>query len=705
MADALLVLDDLIVAAPHADRDIGASDMARRIRQWFVEARDHRLWRDYCREADEDEGYYTGVDKDGKPYGAWSINGSTEEARTLAEAGRPVLTLRHIKPQVDVLVGTERQNLMDVKALPQGDEDEDDARLMTQLLKWVSDQKEANETLSVGFKDGIIRGMYAVDVGLDWRSNPLTGDVYLRLLKPGKNVIWDPYWERHDFGLQTARYVLEYEWVWKADILARCPDKAEEIENALRRLGDSWMAEPGRTTDGGRDAYGDVQSHPLEPVRPEEAFYDPAMGRVLVITAWWRTWEYSWIVADRATGKIHDFKSGSDAREFVRSDPAHLTAVERAKTRIRKATVLPATLTEIEPEDDSPYTNDREHYPIVAYLADWMGDVVEGLVRALKDPTRIENKRASQAAELAQKYASMRQKVEEGALLNPEALNDPSDHSVIVVRPGRMQGLGWHTPQGLAESVRVLEGLQETMKGTLREIGPNTELLGLKGDAVSGIAMARRQMAGQTIRIPYFDNHRRTRKLVFVRMARRVQQSFTMERTERLVGALGEPITVRINPAEFRRDGYDKDALKRLRAEMATDPMKPRVLRDVEGLKFDIVISEQPATPTARAALVEQLVNVVAQFPAFFPLVADVLFNLLPDLPDRPILLERIKAWQVTQGVGQATPAMPGMPLRQPPLPPGMQPGEPGVTATPMPQVPSVPGIPPGALGPMGQVA
>ena len=701
----LLTPDDLLLRLPRADRDLGTRDIAYRSRQWFEEAMAHRVWRNYIREAEEDEGYYSGVDRDGKPYGAWSINGSTQEAREIADSGRPVVSMRRIKPKVDMLVGTERQNRMDLRALPQGDEDEDDARIMTELLKWVADQKEANEIHAAGFKEGLVRGMYAIEVGIDWASDIIQGDPYLELLKPGVNVIWDPWWKKHDFALQTARYVIRYEWAWVEDVIAQNPEKEDEIRQSLGRLMQPVVPEA-RSTDGGADPYGSVTSHPMEPQGAMAQFYDPAMQRILVLTAWWREWRLKWIVADKATGQIHDFEDETSARDFAKSDPANLKAVGRRVRVIRTATTLPATMTTVEDETDSPYANDTEQYPVTAFLADWTGDVIEGLVRALKDPERISNKRISQALELAQKYGSMRAMFESRALVNPNALDDPADQTPIEIRPGQSGKIGWFQPTGLMQAVQVHESIANDMKTVMLEIGPNQELLGQQGQAVSGIAMARRQMAGQTISLPYFDNHRRTRKLVGERLARRVQQSFTLERTMRLVGGDGRPMSIRLNPVEFRRQGYDKDALKRLRQEMMADPAKPRILRDVESLKFDLVISEAPATPTALAALIEQLLNVLQQYPAIFPLVADIVFTLLPDLPDRPQVLQRVRQWMASQGIqgdGIAPPQPPPGPGG--PFVPGAQPGEVGRTVAPAPPGAMMPAAVPTGAMPTGAAA
>lgn len=640
---------DLLVLAAQSTRDLGfADEVALRIRSWYLEAMASKLWVDYIRESDEDEGYYTAAD-----YGAWSVNGQRQDARDLAQSGRPVVSIRHIKPQVDVLWGTQRQNKVDVRALPQGDEDEDDAKMMSLVMKYEAEQLKLQYHESEVFKGGLIRGMSAVELGIDWSGDTQQGRVYVERLVPGKNCIWDPWWDRRGrFDLDDARFVIRWDWAWVDDVVTQYPEKADEIQTAVAHL-TQMIAPQQATTDGNpADAYGSTTSHPLEhPFGVNESFYDPAMHRIMVATGWWRTYRSKWLVYDKARGAQEVFPSHAEAKAFVDSDPDHLELIERRERVVRTATVLPGTGQTLEQDTDSPYDNDLEHYPIIPFIADKTGDVIEGLVRGLKDPQRIENKRISQAVELAQKYASMRRKAELNAVENPEAL-DVNDGKTIFVRPGKMNAIGWDTPDGLAESVRIHEVLSQDMTRMMREVGPSTDLLGQRGQASSGIAIARRQMQGQTTMFPYFDNLTLWRELVYARLARRIQQTYTLEKTLRLTGPLNEPVIVRINPEPFRGKDYDKDALKRLREEARLDPAKPHILRDASALKFDVVFAEAPSTPTARSALVEQLNNVVTAFPGIMPLVIDVLFKLLPDLPDRAELLGRVKAWQMAQGIG-----------------------------------------------------
>lgn len=677
MTDIQGPVDLLLLAAQTPGRDLFADEVALRIRSWYLEAMASKLWQDYIRESDEDEGYYTAAD-----YGAWSVNGQRQDARDLAQSGRPVVSIRHIKPQVDVLVGTQRQNKVDVRALPQGDEDEDDAQMMSLVIKHEAEQLKLQHHESEVFKSGLIRGMSAAEIGIDWSGDTKQGRIYIERLTPGKTCIWDPWWnQRGRFDLDDARFVLRWEWVWVDDVVAQYPEQAEEIQAAVAHL--TQMAAPQQaTTDGNQaDAYGSTTSHPLEhPLGVNESFFDPDMRRIMVATGWWRTYRSTWLVYDKVRGSQEEFPSRAEAKAFVDSDPTHLDLFERKQRVIRQATVLPATAQTLEEDTDSPYTNDLEHYPIIPFIADKTGDVIEGLVRGLKDPERIENKRISQAIELAQKYASMRRKAELNATENPEAL-DATDGKTIFVKPGKMNAIGWDTPDGLAESVRIHEVLAQDMTRMMREVGPSTDLLGQKGQASSGIAIARRQMQSQTTMFPYFDNLTLWRETVYARLARRIQQTYTLEKTIRLTGPLNEPVIVRINPEQYRGADHDKEGVRRLREEARLDPAKPRVLRDASALKFDVVFAESPATPTARSALVEQLNNVVTAFPGIFPLVADILFKLLPDLPDRAELLGRIQAWQATQGIGAppggqpGMPAAPGAPGAMPAAPPGMFPG------------------------------
>ena len=632
---------------------------------------------------------------------AWSKDNSTEDAKALESAGRPVLSSNHIKPAVDVLVGTEQQNRADPKAEPQGDEDEDDARAMSQLMKFVSDQVEMNETLSEGFKDAIVRMMACYGIEIDYSSDPVNGEIIFEKLIPGKDIRWDRKARRYD--RQDARYFLRPKMAWIEDVVAQYPEHAAVLRQALGLAEDEGRSE---STDGARaDAYGSTGHHPDDVVPHIDAqFYDPAMRRILVLEAWYREYEPQHMVVDKTTGTIEKMPDAASARAMAKSDAKNLTYSRRLVRRIKLATVLPATLQVLE-DGDSPYENDPEKYPFVPFIPDAIGDEVTSLVSQLKDSQRVENKRWSQLVELASTLVNIRPMYETGAVVNPDVLKNPADRSAVEVKPGHWGKVGFLYPSEVGEAVRLLYEAKTMAKSDMRDTGPNTDLLGIKSESSSGIAIARRQAQGQTQVTPYFTAFRRTRKLCYERLARRIQQHFTLEKTLRLRNEIGKSVLVRINPMEFRREDYDKDALRQARVA-ARQANGPLILRDVEALKYDIVISDGPITPTARAAMAEQLLAVAEKFPEAKMILLDVIFRMIPDLPDRPLLVERATRLRAMQGVIPPEEAgLPPVAAPAPGMPPVQQPGAemgavPGGTVAPMPQAPPI--APPPAAGAPG---
>lgn len=384
-----------------------AENIAFRSRLWFLEAWNHPIWKRYVRESEEDDGYYIGGELQ------WSKDGSTQDMERLKLQSRTVVSINHIQPVVDVLTGFERQNQYDIKAMPQGEKDEDaeDARLLSWLLKFAQEQTETQEIQSEVFEDGVIRGMGAVHIGVEWAhsENP-DGDILVEKLKPGKDLIWDPYWKKYD--LSDCRYIIRFTWTFFDDLLAQYPDQREMIQAAATGLDPAFaqMVSDNITSQGPiSDQYGRTTSEHAES-NPESMLqmYDPLGRRLLVLEVWYRRFEKIFVVHNSATGKVVVTDEEREADALVAADPGRWTKVQKSRRRIRMATVLPSTLQTLEGPMESPYENDKENYPFVAYVAKRRGDHIYGVVRNLKDPQLVENKRVSQVMDIIGKYGNIR---------------------------------------------------------------------------------------------------------------------------------------------------------------------------------------------------------------------------------------------------------------------------------------------------------
>ena len=607
-----------------------ADDLAERFRAWYLEAINARIFKDWRAEAEEDLAFYIG----GK--GQWGLRGDYSDYQKLIDEKRAAISINHIQAPIDMMSGYERGNRTDLKAVPQGADDVESAKLMTWFLKFAQDETGTQDELSEMFEDGNIQGMSVIEVGVDYTGEkPVNGEIALTRLQPWSEILWDPYWRKYDFS--DARYMLKFKWTFVADLVADYPEWENEIREAAGQL--SIVYTEGRTRADRRDNYGSVRSHPVEDLTEERQFYDPDDARMLVVEGYYRVYYTKYSLFDRVTGDVRECTDHAEASALKAADPKRLTIHRQESRKIRMGVVIPAAWLTIE-EDKNPYPNDDSHYPFVAYIAKRKGSTIYGMVRNLKDPQRIENKRWSQVIETLAKWAMLRPMYPKGSLTNPLTLGDASQSGPIEYDAEKApQGPGWwHAP--VAEITKVLETLAIAMKINIREIsGIGAAPLGFKREEEqSGIAIARLQQQMQVVTTVFFDNFRKTRRLFGQRMARRIQQVYTTEDTIRLTNEYGAPVLVQINPAEAEHM-TDEEFHQWAQAREAAG--KPKVLRDVKSLKYEVIISEAPATPSARASTFLSMLELVEKAPLFLQVLADKLLEY-SDMPDRPELIERL---------------------------------------------------------------
>lgn len=317
-------------------------EFAQRARQWYREAVEHSLWKDWILEADEDMAFYIG----GK--GQWGVRGSYRDYEKLQDERRSAVSINHIISVVDILSGYERSNRLDIRAMPQGDGDNEPAQLMSYLLKYAEEQTGATDIISDMFEDGNIRGMDLAKIGVDYTGEkPVNGEISMDRLTPGpgKDVIWDPYWKKYD--LSDARYIIESKWAFLLDLEAEYPEHKAELREAVYAL--RAIFKEGRSSSvTGRDNYGFVRNHPVENLQEEQHFYDPKDERLLIMEVWYHVYETKYSVFDRSTGQIHQCDDYAQAKALEESDKEKMKLHRSESKRIRMATVIPATYVTIE---------------------------------------------------------------------------------------------------------------------------------------------------------------------------------------------------------------------------------------------------------------------------------------------------------------------------------------------------------------------
>ena len=629
-------------------------------KQMFREEWEKPFWQNLRLNVATDFGYYNGT-------GQW-----TEEARAqMRQHKKPALVLNHIKPTCNVLFGLERMNRYEPKAAPEGNEDVQVADIFTRLLRRVMYDTDGEFVLSDGFEDGTICGVVAFELPIVYDEDPVHGKIAFKTVRVPDDLIWATPWREYD--LSDCRAVFRHRWVDIDLLLSRYPDHREAITEAL---GSAFKMTPADASQVGavlhegdpKDAYAGTDG-----IRPEEDrsfWFDEEHNRVRVLEIYYPEYYPNWILSS-SDGKrvIQSSDELKMKRVFARlveraSAFTGFKLLQRNVKKIHMMVALPVTNHVL--EEGQPFDKDPYGYPFVPYFAVLKRDDVYGIVRDLRDPQDEVNARRSQIAWLT-KATGDGWFVDEGSMVDVKAFEEQSrdPKGVYTVKanksdPRRMPPPT--LPQGLFEILRLAVN-------EIRQIsGVNSELTGTGAEdrSLSGVAMERRKQAGQVVTTGLFDNFKRTKRLLWQKMAKRIQEVYTDEQVVRLLnpetgadefvtinqvlaedGGQGTPMPA---PAGAGlQAGYEERPPATLPGQSPSPAHRFKVLNDISTLKYDIVMVESPASPTARQAALATMLELLQKVPAIAPLIVDVIFEMTEGLPNRDVVLKRVKAFVAEQ--------------------------------------------------------
>lgn len=640
----------------------------------FREEWEKPFWQNLRLNTATDFGYYNGP-------GQWS-----EEARAqMRQHKKPALVLNHIKPTCNVLFGLERMNRYEPKAAPEGNEDVQVADIFTRLLRRVMYDTDGEFILSDGFEDGTICGVVAFELPIFYDEDPVHGKIGFKTVRVPDDLIWSTPWREYD--LSDCRAVFRHRWIDIDLLLSRYPNHKKAITEAL---GSAFKMTPADASQVGailhegdpKDAYAGTDG-----IRPEEDrsfWFDEEHNRVRVLEVYYPEYYPTWILASsdgkRVIQSTDELKMRRVFQKLVERAGGFtgFKLLQRNVKKIHMLVCLPVSNHVL--EEGQPFEKDPYCYPFIPYFAVLKRDDIYGVVRDLRDPQDEINARRSQIAWLT-KATGDGWFVDEGSMVDVKVFEEQSrdPKGVYVVKPNKSDPRRMPPPtlpQGLFEILRLAVN-------EVRQIsGVNSELTGVGAEdrSLSGVAMERRKQQGQVITTGLFDNFKRTKRLIWQKMAKRIQEVYTEEQVVRLLNSeTGADEFVTIN--QVVPDGASAPGMPPVPGAAAPSPGMPpvpgpgggldagvpgegpatlpgqsptpgqrfKVLNDVSTLKYDIVMAETPASPTARQAALATMLELIQKVPAIAPLIVDVIFEMTEGLPNRDAVLKRVKQFVADQ--------------------------------------------------------
>ena len=417
-----------------------------------------------------------------------------------------------IKRVISMISGHQRRNRKNTIVSPVESSDQETADQFSKILTWSNQQEGILETLSESFQGALITGMNLLQVWVDYRSDPISGNIKVDNCSYNSFLI-DPFFKKAD--LSDCNAIWKRSFISKKECLSLLPDKKEEIGMLSPKSSndDKFQFMPQNYNNG-------ANTNKL--LTYDEYYYrDYRMQKMLVDT---QTGEaYEWTV-----------EKDEELKRFLAIYP-QVTMIDQQVPTVRVAIVVQGKVMY-----DGPNPMGIDQYPFVPVLAYYTPQIpyfplrVQGVVRGLRDAQYLYNRRKAIELDILESQINSGWKYKENALVNPK--------DVFLSGQGRGLALKEDAQMTDVEQIQSPQippttmQLSESLAREVQEIsGVNEELLGSATDDKAGVLSMLRQGAGLTTLQGLFDQLDRSQRLLGKLMINVIQNNFTPGKIQKII--------------------------------------------------------------------------------------------------------------------------------------------------------------------------
>ncbi len=417
--------------------------------------------------------------------------------------------IRRVK---NMIGGYQRRNRKSSVVVPIENGDEITADQLSKILIWQNNQGGVLDTISSAFDGALVTGMNLLQVWMDYRNDPLSGDIRVDNCSYNSFLI-DPFFRKPD--LSDCNGIWKRSFLTKREAISLMPDKEEEI---MQLVGiDS------------RD--GKFQFMP-------ESYNFSVYNLLSYDEYYYRDFRKAKMVVDTETSKTVEWTSDNaeGLKRLLKLYP-QLTLIEHEVPTVKLAIVIQGKVFY-----DGAQPSGIDCYPFVPVLGYYQPQLpyfplrIQGIVRGLRDAQFLYNRRRVIELDILESQINSGWKFKENALVNPEH----------IYLEGQGRGLALKDEASMADVEKIQPAqippsmiqLSELLGKEIQEIsGVNEELLGSATDEKAGILSMLRQGAGLTTLQILFDQLDHAQKLLGNIMIKMIQNNFTPGKVERIIEA------------------------------------------------------------------------------------------------------------------------------------------------------------------------
>ena len=500
-------------ASPPSSTSCSASSSGQSMRSFMEQCyqRGQTPIQSYWAESDVDTRYYLG---DQSLY-----NRPIGNAPSFRKQG---FNFNLIRPAIQMVTGYQRQHRKSIVITPEDDTDAYACSQLTKLIMWAVNRDRMLDTISDAFEGALITGMNLLYLGLDYKTDPINGELYVNRLAYNEYAM-DPFWKKPDLS--------DCGWVWMRKIISD-----EECRRILP--GDVPMVGQGR---GYRD--GKFQYLP-------ELMVQPQVGQRTVDEFWYQSQRPQQFLIDVRSGDRMPWQGDANNLDLITQTFAQIDVIEQMVPTVRLCMCVDGAQVL---DRENPYGTDS--YPFVPVFAYYRPEAaqwplrIQGMTRMVRDPQWIYNRLRLNELDILESQPNSGWIYKENAVVNPQDLLNVGQGRLIALRDeanlADVQQI--QCPRVDASMIQ----LSDQMKSLIRDIsGVNEELLGAAEDEKAGILSMLRQGAGLTTLQSLFDHLDASQKYLGQRMIEMIQANWRPEKIERITN---EPIDPKLTNRAFIR--------------------------------------------------------------------------------------------------------------------------------------------------------
>lgn len=588
-----------------------------------------------------------------------------DDANKLAGEQRPVLSFNACQPIINFLAGYQAEREQDFRAFPRGSEDEQLGRLATGQLKYAMDVASGPRELHTLFRRGSIGGLSVIEVGhsFEFTDDLLEGDASLVVL-PDNAWACDPGARRYDRN--DAAWQCKLMWMGLKEAKDRWPGK--QFTNITSGIGDATGADA-RTTGVPDHLLTEFFSKDTQQVRILQYWYQVPVKAVLLVDSARpgaagifrmkneqeaenamkairdqageamarrfriQTAENVAVLENVETGEQMSMPSEEEAEkrmDFMKKQAGMSTTASYQihKRQLKALRTCHLTAWDLLDAGPSPYMEDWR-YPFVPFIAYQDSDdynSIKGLVQDIKDPQREINWQHSTLLDVVVRGPKGQTWIPKAEGADLQKIKQEIHRAGYVGEFVSQQPPVYIPPAAWDQGAMNL--LQFSIQSIMQITGINAEMLGQTTQkTVSGRAIQSRQAGGLVGVGSLLMNWMQTKRQVGHLLLKRIQQFYSVEKMMRVVG-------------DNQRMAQEMGLLG---AIITPDEVLFEQLKTMKNTDFDVKIDFQESSATARQAVFNQMMQLVA---TGFPVPPELVLETT-DVPFK----EEIKGALAKQGM------------------------------------------------------